>query len=329
MKHYENFDNTFFLKIICIIAGIALVFVIAAAAVGIITRDASPADKSKDAETFVFGETNTPADSTVTPIDTEADTEDPEPVESDTEPDTEAPGSDTEGAPEDTESIPEESDSEQITEPEEPITTVLGETEDMGQEYINSLIFLGDSTTNGLRAYKMLKDGKNTNQVWTTKTATLSLSDILTKKIVYPNTGKEMTIAEAAELAKPEYLVITLGLEGVTFLDEDEFKEQYTSLVEAVKAASPETKIMLQSIFPVASSFKNTDKLNNPLIDKANVWVLSVAESTGVRFLDTQSVMKDENGALIAGYDNGGNGINLKETGFTAVLNYIRTHGYK
>ncbi|MBE6538772.1 MAG: hypothetical protein E7671_04865 [Ruminococcaceae bacterium] len=325
MKQYENFDNNFFLKIICIIAGLVLVFVIAAAAVGLITADSSPADKEDDAETFVFGETQDKNDTSPAPIETEEDTAVPTVPESDTE----APEADDESSPVETEEITEEITTEEISEPDEPASTVLGETEDMGQEYIDSLIFLGDSTSYGLKAYKMLKDEKNTKQVWTTKTATLSLGDILTKKIVYPNTGKEMTIAEAAALAKPEYLVITLGIEGVTFLDEDAFKAQYTSLVEAVKVASPETKIMLQSIFPVASSFKTTDKLNNPLVDKANGWVLSIAENTGVRYLDTQSVLKDENGALNPKYDNGGNGINLNDTGFNAVLNYIRTHGYK
>ena len=38
-------------------------------------------------------------------------------------------------------------------------TTVLGETEDAGSEYIDKLVFIGDSTTYGLKAYGMLSGG--------------------------------------------------------------------------------------------------------------------------------------------------------------------------
>ena len=316
MKHYDNFDNNVFIKIICVISALALIFVIVVATVGLLTEDAPAKSNGGEAETFSFGNTDTDPDVNIELL----------PENTEEESTTEAPSTDA----------PAERETEQITESETeeiieniPTPTVLGKTEDMGQEYIDSLTFLGDSTTYGLKAYKMLSGGKNTEQVWTSKTATVSLVDILTKTIVYPKTGKEMSIPEAAEKSKPEYLVITLGVEGVTTLGEEDFKEQYSSLVKAVKAASPDTKIILQSIFPVASSYTEKNKLNNPIIDKANGWVLEIAENENVKYLDTASVLKDESGALNPKYDNGGNGINLNDIGFDAVLQYIRTHAYK
>ena len=291
MKSNENFDYNFFIKIICVIAALALVFVIAVTLVSLITRDAPAKTNGDNAETFVFADSES---GTAQPTDTE--------TESDTY--TEPPV--TEKVPETEAETVADTESETETSSDEPSAspTVLGETDDAGDDYIEKLTFLGDSTTYGLKAYKMLE-----------------------KKIVYPDTGKEMTIAEAAEKAKPEYLVITLGVEGVTFLDEEGFKEQYTALVEAVKNASPDTKIILQSIFPVNSeTFSNPDKLNNDLIDKANGWVLEIAENTGVHYLDTQSVLKNAGGGLDKKYDNGGNGINLNDTGFGVVLDYIKRH---
>lgn len=323
MRTNESFDNNFFLKIICVISALALVFIIAVSIVGLVSRDA-PTKSDDNAETFIFGSTETtpsePQTGDTEPNDTDAtDTESDNSYASDESDET---TSETEDAPSTEEETTVISD-----DPTLPATGMLGESEDAGDEYISRLTFLGDSTTYGLKAYKMLENGKNTKQVWTSSSASLSLNKILEKKIIYPETGEEMTIPEAAEKAKPEYLVITLGVEGVTFLDEEGFKEQYTSLVDAVKTASPETKIILQSIFPVNSEiFSNKDKLCNELIDKANGWVLEVAESMGVWFLDTASVLKDEDGGLNSKYDNGGNGINLNDTGFTAVLSYIKTH---
>lgn len=311
MRTNDNFDNNFFIKIICVIAALALVFIIAVSIVGLFSGDDPVKPSGSDAETFIFGNTNTETDMPETEPESTPVTEAESTATSDAITET-----DTETAVE----------TEAETEPSN-IGGILGETEDAGDEYISRLTFLGDSTTYGLKAYKMLENGKNTKQVWTSKSASLSLNNILEKTIVYPETGKEMTISEAAAEAKPEYLVITLGVEGVTFLDEENFKTQYTGLIDAVKNASPDTKIILQSIFPVNSEiFSNKNKLCNDLIDKANMWVLEIAESTGVSYLDTATVLKDENGGLNTKYDNGGNGINLNDTGFTVVLNYIKTH---
>ncbi len=312
MKSYENFDNSFFIKLICIIGAIALLFVIVTVAIGIITGDSAVSTEDGEAETFIFGNTDTKALAPETKETIESFDEIFSPIITDTE--------------EATECITEEKNTETEEITAVPAPTILPESEDMGEEYINSLVFLGDSTTYGLRSYKMLKDGKNTKQLWAADGATLSIADILTKKIVYPQTGKEMLIADAAALSKPQYLVVTLGAEGLRSLSEEDFVEQYTSLIEALISASPETKFILQSIFPVNEKLS---KLTNEKIDIANQHILKIAEEKGVRYLDTQAVLKDENGGLDEKYDNGGTGMNLNAEGFSIVLDYIRTHGYK
>ncbi len=312
MKTYENFDNSFFIKLICIIGAVALLFVVATVVIGVITGDNSVKTKDGEAETFIFGNTDTQAPA-IESKETEADTE-----ELFVPPVTE------------TEEITESVTEEITTAPEEvfsePAPTILAESDDMGEEYINSLVFLGDATSYGLKKYEMLKDGKNSTQLWFAEGATLSIADILTKKIMHPQTGKEMLIADAASLDKPQYLVVTLGAEGLRTISEEEFVKQYTSLVDALIYASPETKIILQSIFPVNEKIS---KLTNEKVDIANQHILKIAEEKGVRYLDTQSVLKDENGGLNEKYDNGGTGMNLTAEGFEIVLNYIRTHGYK
>lgn len=207
-------------------------------------------------------------------------------------------------------------------------TAMLEETEDMGQEYIDGITFLGDSTTYGLKYYRMLADGRETTQVWTPKSGTLSLFQQSFALIVYPETGEEITILEAVERKKPEMMVITLGVNGVSMMDEDYFKSEYTSLVTGIQEKSPDTKIILQSIFPVAASYEYLGSINNEKITRANQWVAEVAEDTGVRYLDTQTVLAGEDGWLPESYQNG-DGLHLNETSFGLVLDYIRTHGYQ
>ena len=202
----------------------------------------------------------------------------------------------------------------------------LGQTADAGQAYIDKLTFLGDSTTYGLKAYSMLSGGQNTTQVWTPSSGTLTLSFYETATIVTPN--GEMLIKDAAAAYQPEYLVITLGVNGVSFMDEASFKDCYTKLIQNVQAASPNTKIICNSIYPNMTSYKYYGDINNENITRANGWIQEVAAATGTRYSDTCSVLKDGNGALRADYCNG-DGIHLNAAGFTAVLNYLRTHAYQ
>lgn len=198
-------------------------------------------------------------------------------------------------------------------------------TEDAGVEYQDSLIFVGDSLTAHLVNRGVLTDGTNTKQVWRSESNMINLnSEVTSAKIIFPGTGEKMTIAEAAKEAKPAVLIITLGTDwGVSYLGEAEFKECYTKLVTQVQKASPKTTIVLQSIFPVTATCATLD---NAKIDTANRWVKAVAAENGCRYLDTQSILKDENNCLKAEYCNSSDGIHLGKNAYEAILAYIRTH---
>ena len=212
---------------------------------------------------------------------------------------------------------------------ETPASSVLlAETEDAGQEYIDKLTFLGDSTTYGLKYYEVLSGGKNTTQVWTPASGTLTLFNYATATIVFPEDGQEISIVDAVTRKLPEYLVITLGVNGVSMMDEDWFKTDYTALVQSIQAASPDTKIICNSIYPVENDYEQIESINNTNIPQANEWIKAVAEATGCKYADSASVLKAEDGSLREDYGNG-DGIHLNADGFNAVLNYLRTHAYQ
>ena len=135
-----------------------------------------------------------------------------------------------------------------------------------------------------------------------------------------------MTIVDAAGLNKPEIMVITLGMNGISFMDEDSFKTVYTALIKGILEESPDTKIILQSIFPRAlHGNENYASITQEMIDTGNVWVQDVARECNVYYLDTQSVLKDENGYLRSEYSVG-DGIHISKEGYLVILQYIRTH---
>ena len=207
-------------------------------------------------------------------------------------------------------------------------TVVLSETEDMGQEYIDSMIFLGDSTTYGLLAYGILTGGRSSLQVWTPANRTFSLFNQKNITVLFPDTNKEITVENAVALKKPEYMVITLGVNGVSTMEEGHFKREYIALIARIREAHPETRIILNTIYPVSSFYKYINSINNVKIDRANGWVREIAEETGSRFIDTASALKDEDGNLATAYQNG-DGLHLSPAALRVVVQTLRTHGYK
>lgn len=199
----------------------------------------------------------------------------------------------------------------------------LAETEDMGQEYIDKFVFLGDSTTYGLAYHDIVND----NQVWTPTNGTLTLDRWNIDRIFYPDGDEEIFITEAVAKKKPEYMLITLGVNGVSFMSEDVFVMNYKALVEAIQQASPDTKIILNTIYPVAAGYDPNTGITNEKIDAANGWIRQLADDTGVRFLNSASILKDETGAMNSDY-HFGDYIHLNADSFRLVASYIRTHGY-
>jgi hypothetical protein len=185
------------------------------------------------------------------------------------------------------------------------------------------IIFLGDSTTYGLKAYGMLPGGKSTTQVWTPKSGTLTLDHQSYATIVYPPDESEITIREAVGKFKPKAMVITLGVNGVSFMGRESFMKEYADMIDGILTSSPDTKIICQSIFPVAANYKHLKSINNDKIVAANVWVAEVADQKGLRYVDAYSKLVGDDGWLPESYQNG-DGLHLNDTSFNIVLSNLK-----
>lgn len=228
--------------------------------------------------------------------------------------------------------VPSPEVSAEVTDEPQPVpeksSVELGETPDAGQEYVDKLVFIGDSTTYGLKYYAVLSGGKSTDQVLTPASGTLALFNQSFATVQYPGTDEEIPIVDAVIRRAPEYLVLTIGVNGVSMMDEDAFKSDYISLVERIKENCPNVKIICNSIYPVEASYEAKDNgINNQVIDRANGWIYDIAEATGTHYVNSASVLKGSDGRLIPAYGNG-DGIHLCADGFNAVLNYLRTHAW-
>ncbi len=190
--------------------------------------------------------------------------------------------------------------------------------------YADKLVFYGDSTTHGMKAYKVF-GSRDTTQVWTPNSGTLALFRAATDLVYDPNSKTEMSIADLCKSVQPEYLIVTLGVNGVSMMDETWFKTDYQSLVNIIRQNSPDTKLILQSIYPIARSYAKQESINNTKIQQANQWIVQIAKANGLPYLNTYSALVGADGYLPESYQNG-DGMHFNEVGFAAVMDYVKTH---
>lgn len=226
--------------------------------------------------------------------------------------------------PADSQQEPEEDEAPAAAQQADGTLNVLAETKDAGQEYLDSLTFLCDSALVGIRDYGLLSGGIGTTQVWGSNAGNIPASDIAECMIKYPNDGSEISAANAAMIAKPETLIISLGADGLAAMSKEEFIYNYTLLILGIRASSPQTTIVCCSLSSVISGYSGVDNLSAVEIGDANEWIRQVCTDTGAYFLDVAEAV-NESGYLLNKYASP-NGKTLNTKGLEEVLKYIRTH---
>ena len=201
----------------------------------------------------------------------------------------------------------------------------LPETEDAGQGYLDSLTFLCDSTTIGLRDYGILSGGMETTQVWATPSGVMSAVDMGEAKIVFPNDGSIVSAADAAMLLQPEILIISLGNDGIAYIDQFDFIDKYDLLIADIRRNSPNTWIICLPLTSVTMDYAGSDGLTAAKCNEANTWIQTVCQQTGAIYCDAVSAVQDVSGALLQEYATS-DGRTLNPNGISRILQYLRYH---
>lgn len=191
---------------------------------------------------------------------------------------------------------------------------------------MEDIVFVGDSNTSHLVYYKLVPRSR----VWTGKEEYLSLAPDTYRRYIVAD-GEEMTVAQAAAREKPRCMVITLGTDGAAMLDREGFRLSYASIIESVRAASPDTVIALQSVFPVCEGSVNTvftePAKTNEKFREVNIWLSELAKEYGAVFIDSSPVLCDDNGELRKEYNSDHlDGYHLNRAGLSVMLgNVLKT----
>ncbi|KLU67421.1 GDSL-like lipase/acylhydrolase [Desulfosporosinus acididurans] len=166
----------------------------------------------------------------------------------------------------------------------------------------NNDVFLGDSITKGLSAYKLLDDSKVYAQVGI-------------------GTDKVRQLVDSAAKQNPQRVFIMCGVNDVGKYTKAQFTQHYTDLINTVKAECPNAKIYVQSILPVQNqATQRNPSLNNVNIDEYNSAIFQIANNENVGFINPSSLVNFNQSY----YAN--DGIHYKPSFYTSWLNFLQNN---
>lgn len=200
--------------------------------------------------------------------------------------------------------------------------TILPLTDDAGQEYVDSTLFIGDSNTVRTMAY-----GYTT---WDNVVAAVSMGvqHITSLKMTYfKGYSEPVTVPEAVKIIQPQRIIITYGTNNTVGYSVDNFIEMYKEGLDAIHEAYPYADIIINAIPPIDKERENLS-VTMQTIDKFNKALSELARQEGYKFLNSSEALKDESTGFAKKDYTIGDGIHLSKKGMEALFDYIRTHAY-
>ena len=145
---------------------------------------------------------------------------------------------------------------------------------------------------------------------------------------VHPYYRGDITLTEyCAEKTGASKVFILLGMNDIGLYGVDGTAEACRKLVDKIKSHTPNVRFYMQSTTPMLESFQD-ETLNNQSIDQFNVWLKQYCEENGYRYLDINSIMRDEKGNLKPEYcsDPEAMGIHFTDEACALWVDYLKNH---
>ena len=195
-----------------------------------------------------------------------------------------------------------------VTETEPAAAVAIGEFD---EDFFDNVLVIGDSLSTGFVNYEYLKPENVFAQ------AGITPSSVMTTDV------DGMSVYAKATSINPEYICIMLGTNGISYLEADFMSEKMSTFIDELEQKCPDSEIILVSIPPVTAAHESEkpEKLESIII--YNEHISKLAEEKGVLFVDTYSLLCDEDGYLGSDYAET-DGLHLKIHAYPVILSAIQ-----
>ena len=203
--------------------------------------------------------------------------------------------------------------------------TILPESSDAGQTYVDETLFLGDSNT--ARMYRMFDFCTYDNAIGSVGMSAKSLATYACVEL--NNSGSYVTMAKAVAGMQPKRVIITFGTNDLSpSYKAADFVKNYQTGIESIVEAYPSVDILINAIPPLGQQHSN-QSLTQTQVDEYNKALVEMCKEKGWKFLNSAEVLKDSaTGYAKSGYVESSDGIHLTSAAMEALFTYVRTHSY-
>ena len=204
-------------------------------------------------------------------------------------------------------------------------STILEQTADAGDSYVDETLFLGDSNT--ARMYRMFDYCSYDNAIGSVGMTAKSLASFACVQV--STSSGYITMPQAVAKLQPRRVILTFGTNDLNpSYKAADFVKNYQTGIEAIVTAYPSVDIIVNAIPPIGQQHSN-QSLTQTQVDEYNKALVEMCQAKGWKFLNSAEVLKDSvTGYAKSGYVETSDGIHLTRTAMDALFNYIRTHSY-
>jgi len=201
----------------------------------------------------------------------------------------------------------------------------VAESTPVGEEYLDTCIFIGDSISEGFSGYFFLDD-----------------ANVIAQQGIRPDNIDEVTIKsqtygdilaiDGITQSGFKNVYIMLGSNGLGWVSNDKMIEGYREFITEINSKVEGANIYIISVPPVTSKKEDTNEyatveeglVLNSTIDELNALYLDLANEMDVHYLDINSYLKDDTGKLP--YDSSADGMHFDSATYQKILDYICSH---
>ncbi len=191
-----------------------------------------------------------------------------------------------------------------------------------GEDYMNSILYIGDSRTLGLAQYGYVPS----RQVLAEEG--LDHKTARTKAFLQiEGSSQALTIAQAVGRLQSRILLVSFGINGISYLSEDEFFEEYRGLIDDLHAMSPESTIIIQSIYPVTAKYAvDHPDSSNDKIARYNKKLTELCMDCGCYYLNTADKLRTPGDDSLDSKYAEPDGLHINTAAYEDILLYIEEH---
>ena len=189
-------------------------------------------------------------------------------------------------------------------------------------EYFSDALFIGDSITQGFQVY-----GSGLSNAHFAAYLGAGPKQMISGTVTNIS-GQVVTAMDEIVAAAPKKVYILLGTNSLPALKDEAFLKYYKDFLDALEPKLPaDTVYYLQGIPPVtAEKSESNEDYDNTRIKALNESIAALAYARGWHYLDLNSALADETGALRTDLLAGSDGIHLNGAGYETWKEYLVTH---